>query len=149
MSTTAVTDTPKGDTLILVAEDQPQGAAQAGGHTSVGGNVVEVIAGIAAREVAGVYQIGKGRLRGAFARVAGTKETSHGVSAEVGKREIAADLEMIVEYGYNLFQVAERVRAIVIRRLEEMTALTVKEVNIHVMDVHYTPDGPPPPRRVQ
>ena len=149
MSTTATKDAPKGDTLLLVSEDQAQAAAPTGGHTTVGGNVIEVIAGIAAREVAGVHQLGKGRLRGAFARVAGTAVTSRGVSAEVGSREIAADLEMVVEYGHNIFRVAESVREVVIRRLEEMTALSVKEVNIHVVDVHYAPKGPPASRRVE
>jgi len=108
-----------------------------GGQTILSDTVLQTIAGVAAREVEGVYQLGKGALRHALGRVVGTAETTQGVVAEVGKKEVAVDLEMIVEYGYNIRSVSQQVRSLVNERITQMTGLVVKEINIHVADIHY------------
>ena len=105
------------------------------GKTRYANTVIETIAGIAAREVRGVFRLGGGTLSRAAARVAGTSSTSHGVRAEVGKKEVAIDLEMVVEYGFNVHEVAREVRVLVAERLHQMTGLMVKEVNIDVTDI--------------
>jgi uncharacterized alkaline shock family protein YloU len=116
--------------------------APAAGKTKFATPVVETIAGIAAREVPGVFRLGGGSLSRAAARVAGTAGTTHGVKAEVGSKEIAIDLEMIVEYGYNVHEVAREVRQLVAERLGQMTGLSVKEVNIDVVDIEYHTEEP-------
>ncbi|MEZ4268322.1 MAG: Asp23/Gls24 family envelope stress response protein [Myxococcota bacterium] len=110
------------------------------GRTTFATRVVETVAGIAAREVPGVYQLGRGAVGNAVARVAGTHETRHGVAAEVGQREIALDLELVAEYGANLHEVAGKVRQYVAGRVQMTTGLMVKEVNVAVVDVHYAPE---------
>lgn len=112
------------------------------GRTTFAHNVIESIAGVAAREVAGVHKLGKGAIGDAVARVAGTAETSRGVKAEVGKTEVAIDLELVVDYGFNVHEVADKVRSLVSRRVGHMTALVVKEVNIEIVDVYYEPEQP-------
>lgn len=121
---------------------QPHEEASAG-RTLLERSVIETIAGIAAREVAGVYRLGKGTLSRAVATVAGHVTTSHGVHADVGRRQTAIDLEMVVEYGYSLDDVASEVRALVARRVERMTGLEVKEVNITIVDIHYEEEAAP------
>jgi len=118
-------------------------AAPAPGSTKFANTVIETIAGIAAREVRGVFRLGGGSLSRAAARVAGTAGTSHGVRAEVGKKEVAIDLEMVVEYGYNVHEVAREVRGLVAERLQQMTGLFVKEVNIDVVDIEYQTEEMP------
>jgi len=107
------------------------------GQTILSDTVLETIAGIATREVEGVYMLGKGALRNVIGKVTGTSDTTQGVSAEVGKKEVAIDLEMIVEYGFNIKDVAAKVRKLVAERIHQMTGLRIKEINIKVHDIHY------------
>lgn len=107
------------------------------GQTVMADQVIETIAGVAAREVEGIYQLGKGALRHALGRVTGSAETTQGVHVEVGKKEVAIDLDVVVMYGKNIREVAHQVRALVNDRIEQMTGLNVKEVNINVVDIHF------------
>ncbi len=120
------------------------------GSTSIADTVVTKVASIAAREVRGVYQLGGtvSRAVGAVTQRAGiTDERTQGVSVEVGEREAAVDLTLVVEYGESIPRVAQAVRDNVIKRIEGITGLSVTEVNIAVDDLYFpgdeTPEGPP------
>ncbi|MFJ7155012.1 Asp23/Gls24 family envelope stress response protein [Streptomyces sp. NPDC101118] len=109
------------------------------GRTTIADGVVEKIAGLAAREVVGVHAMGSGMSRtfGAVRdRVPGAaKSVSRGVKAEVGEVQTALDLEIVVDYGVSIRDVARAVRENVISSVERMTGLEVVEVNIAVTDV--------------
>lgn len=111
------------------------------GRTTIADGVVEKIAGLAAREVGGVHAMGTGisRTFGAMRdRVPGggaTKSVTRGVKAEVGEVQTALDLDIVVEYGVSIADVARDVRENVIAAVERMTGLEVVEVNIAVGDV--------------
>jgi uncharacterized alkaline shock family protein YloU len=110
------------------------------GRTSISDVVVAKIVAIATREVDGVYAMGTGsaRMIGAVRqRVPGTRASdSQGVSVEVGERQAAADLDLVVEYGVSIPDVAAAVRANVIGSVERICGLDVTEVNIGIDDVH-------------
>ncbi|MFI9434977.1 MULTISPECIES: Asp23/Gls24 family envelope stress response protein [Streptosporangium] len=109
------------------------------GNTSIDSGVVAKIAGMAAREVAGVYDMGAGTARALGAVrgiVGGDRSVTQGVSVEVGERQAAVDLDLVVEYGVAIPDVAAAVRRNVITAVERMTGLEVTEVNIRVDDVH-------------
>lgn len=99
---------------------------------------------MAAREIDGVYKLGKGVLQDTMARMTRTRETREGVEAEVGKKEVAIDLEMVVEYGYSIPETANKVRTLIAKRVEFMTGLVTKEVNIEVVGIHYDPEPQSP-----
>lgn len=109
------------------------------GSTSIADSVVEKIAGMAARDVTGVHAMGSGISRAYHAareRVPGTsKSVSRGVQVEVGEEQAAIDLEIVVDYGVSIRDVAGSVRENVISAVEWMTGLEVVEVNISVSDV--------------
>jgi uncharacterized alkaline shock family protein YloU len=110
------------------------------GTTSIADTVVEKVAGIATREVRGVYGMGGGTSRAIGAvtqRVGLADERSQGVSVEVGERETAVDLIVVVEYGESIPQVAEQIRENVVSRIEGITGLSVTEINIAVNDLHF------------
>ncbi|MET9257005.1 Asp23/Gls24 family envelope stress response protein [Streptomyces sp. NPDC048182] len=115
------------------------GSAGERGRTTIADGVVEKITGMAARDVDGVHAMGSGvsRTLGAVRdRVpGGTKSVTRGVKAEVGERQTALDLEIVVEYGFAISDVARDVRENVIAAVERMTGLEVVEVNIAVSDV--------------
>ncbi|QIQ05411.1 Asp23/Gls24 family envelope stress response protein [Streptomyces liangshanensis] len=123
------------------ANKRGAGAAGSRGRTTIADGVVEKIAGLAARDVVGVHAMGSGMSRtfGAVRdRVPGTgssKSVSRGVKAEVGEVQTALDLEIVVDYGVSITDVARVVRENVISAVERMTGLEVVEVNIAVSDV--------------
>jgi uncharacterized alkaline shock family protein YloU len=120
------------------------GAPGSRGRTTIADGVVEKIAGLAARDVSGVHAMGSGisRTFGAMRdRVpGGTKSASRGVKAEVGEVQTALDLEIVVDYGVPIIDVASSVRENVISAVERMTGLEVVEVNIAVSDVRLPDD---------
>lgn len=114
-------------------------------HTDVGSvriadEVVGIIAGLAATEVSGVAGM-SGGLVGGIAEMLGKKNLSKGVKVEVGEREAAIDLYIIVEYGVRIPDVALRVQENVKRAIESMTGLDVVEINIHVQGVGFSQEG--------
>ncbi|MFJ3876886.1 Asp23/Gls24 family envelope stress response protein [Streptomyces sp. NPDC090077] len=117
------------------------------GRTSIADAVVVKIAGMAAREIPGVHDMGGGlsRTLGAVRdRVPGGRPNlGRGVKVEVGERQAAIDIELVVEYGVPVPDVARDVRENVIGAVERITGLEVVEVNIAVNDVHLPGDDEP------
>lgn len=118
------------------------------GSTTIADTVVSKIAGIAAREVTGVYALGGGAARaigGLRERIPGAR-TNHaqGVSVEVGETEAAVDLDLVAEYGVSIADLASGIRRNVISAVERMTGLRVVEVNVAVNDVHLPQDDAQP-----
>ncbi len=110
------------------------------GDTSIADSVVSKVAGIAAQEVSGVHQLGGGASRAignVTQRVGIGDARSQGVSVEVGERQAAVDLTVVVEYGESIPQISEQVRSQVIKRVEGITGLEVTEVNIAVNDLYF------------
>lgn len=111
------------------------------GTTTVADSVVAKIAGIAAREVAGVHNMGSGAAR-TFGMIkeklpigSNDPQPMQGVSVEVGEREAAVDLDLVIEYGVSIPDLARSVRNNVVGRVERMTGLSVTEVNISIDDI--------------
>lgn len=111
------------------------------GNTTVADSVVAKIAGIAAREVSGVHDMGAGAAR-AFGALkeklpvgSSTPSPTQGVTVEVGEKEAAVDLDLVIEYGVSIPELSRSVRNNVIQRVERMTGLSVTEVNISIDDV--------------
>jgi uncharacterized alkaline shock family protein YloU len=123
------------------------------GQTTIADPVVTKVAGIAAREVGGVYQLGGGVARALGAvtnRLPVGDGNTQGVSVEVGETEAAVDLTVVVEYGESIPRVAQQIRENVVRRIEGITGLTVTEVNVAVNDLHLpSDDQDDEPSRVQ
>ncbi len=115
------------------------GLVTAQGGTTIADTVVSKIAGIAAREIHGVHNLGGGASRAVGAlreRIPGaTTNHSQGISVEVGEKQAAVDITLIAEYGVAIADLAAGVRRNVITAVERMTGLDVTEVNIEVSDV--------------
>jgi len=116
--------------------------AETRGKTAIADGVVAKIAGMAAREVPDIHNLGGGMARAFGAmreRVPGGDGgggVTRGVKVEVGERQAAVDLDIVVEYGVSIVDVAGDVRSNVISAVERMTGLEVVEINIAVDDVH-------------
>lgn len=110
------------------------------GDTTIEETVVQKLAGMATREVPGVYAMGNAARR-AFSsmteRIPGSQtNVSNGVTVEKGERQAAVDVSIVVEYGFSVVEVSQSIRRNVIRSVENATGLEVLEVNVNVTDVH-------------
>jgi uncharacterized alkaline shock family protein YloU len=115
------------------------------GKTTIADTVVSKIAGLSAREVNGVFDLGGGasRIVGQIReRIPGaTVNHAQGVSVEVGEKQAAIDIDIVAEYGVAITDLANGIRRNVIAAIEKMTGLEVTEVNITVNDVHVEDDS--------
>ncbi len=104
------------------------------GKVQIAPEVLEVIAGMAASEVDGVAHMSGGFV-GEIAERFGRKNVARGVRVEVGSREAAVDISIVVKYGHRIPEVARNIQDSVRNAIESMTGLTVVEVNVHIVDV--------------
>ena len=98
--------------------------------------VVAVIAGIAVSEIPGVYSMAGGFAGGITEVLSGKKNLSKGIKVEVGDKETKVDVNIIVEYGTRIPDVAFEIQNRVKKAVENMTGLKVAEVNVHVQGVN-------------
>jgi len=108
------------------------------GKTTIVDPVIAKVAGIAAREVPGVFALGGGaaRMVGAIREAIGGADLSQGIKVEVGETQVAVDITIVVEYPQPLQVIAENVRAAVAQSIEQLIGMEVAEINVTVSDVH-------------
>ncbi len=106
------------------------------GTVRIADEVVSIIAGLAATEIDGIAGM-SGGLVGGIAEMLGRKNFSKGVKVEVGEREAAVDLYIIVKYGVRIPDVALAAQENIKRAIETMTGLSVVEVNVNVQGVSF------------
>lgn len=109
------------------------------GTTTIADTVVSTIAGIAVRETDGVHSVGRGASRALGAvkdKVSRSNDPGRGVKVEVGEKQAAVDVDIVVEYGIPILEAAKNIRTHVTDAVETMTGLEVVEININVLDVH-------------
>lgn len=140
-ATTVGTETTASPTPSTAPASSTVTKAGADGHgrTVIADTVVLKIAGIAAREVSGVADLGTGAARAVGAirdRISGVaSDPTLGVKVEVGETQAAVELDLVAEYGIAIGDLAEAVRSTVISAVERMTGLEVTVVDITVHDV--------------
>jgi len=111
------------------------------GTIKIADEVVSIIAGLAATEIDGIAGM-SGGLVGGIAEMLGRKNFSKGVKVEVGEKEAAIDLYIIVKYGVRIPDVALAAQENIKRAIETMTGLSVVEVNVHVQGVNFPEEEP-------
>jgi uncharacterized alkaline shock family protein YloU len=118
------------------AENEIQGEI---GAVKISNEVVAIIAGLAAIEVPGVISM-SGGIAGGIAEAIGRKNLTKGVKVEMGEKQAAIDLHIIVDYGCRIPDVAWNIQEKVKKAVESMTGLNVVEVNIHIQGVNIEKD---------
>ncbi len=106
------------------------------GSVKISEEVVSIIAGLAASEVKGVAGM-SGGIVGGIAEFVGKKNPSKGIKVEVGEKEAAIDVYVIVEFGSRIPEIAHEIQRNVKKAIESMTGLNVIEINVHVQGVAF------------
>ncbi len=132
------------DKLVLTSDQ---------GKTSIQDHVVAKIAGLAVREVDGVHALvpyGTGQVITNLANtIRGEEARDLGIRVEVGTVECAVDVRLIMDYSVSIPEVARKVRERVTARIQEMTGLRTKEINIDVMDLWFSEDDETAPEQTR
>ena len=99
-------------------------------------DVVAVIAGVAVSEVPGVASMAGGFAGGISEVFSGKKNMAKGIKVEIADNDTKIDVNIIVEYGTRIPDVAFEIQNRVKKAVENMTGLNVEEVNVHVQGVN-------------
>lgn len=113
----------------------PTGNTPVDGELTYDDKVIQKIIGIALEHVDGLLTVDGGFFSNIAEKLVNTDNVTSGISTEVGKKQVAVDLDIVVEYGRNIPDVAEQVKSVIEKEVTNMTQLEVVEVNINVVDV--------------
>ena len=105
------------------------------GSVKIADDVVAMIAGLAATEVAGVASMA-GNVTNELLNRVGVKNLAKGVKVEVLGKNVKAELALIVEYGYNIPSVSQKVQDKVKTTIQNMTGLEVTDVDVRIAGVN-------------
>ncbi len=111
---------------LVIEEKNPSGIA---GALTLSEEVVATIAGLAAKDVDGIYSVGKTPF------INFGDNPTRGVGVEVGNTQAAFDLDIIVEYGHDIREVAKALRVKTAAEVNKMAGREVVEINVHVVDI--------------
>ena len=104
-------------------------------NIKIADDVISVIAGVAVSEVPGVAQMSGGFAGGISEVLSGKKNLAKGIKVDSGEKETKIDVNIIVEYGARIPDVAFEIQNKVKKAVENMTGLKVVEVNVHIQGV--------------
>ena len=119
---------------------------ESSGTISFANEVISTIAGLATVDIEGVVGMSGGLVDG-ITEFLGRKNFSKGIKVEVGKEEVAVDINIIVRYGMSIPEVCQNIQQSVVKAIETMTGLRVVEVNIGIQGVVFK-DEPEPVQEV-
>lgn len=101
----------------------------------ISNEAIATYAGIAVSEIQGVYGMA-GALSGITEAISGKKNYSRGIKIDADEKDIRIDVNIIVEYGARIPEIAFEIQTKVKKSVETMTGLKVREINVNVQGVH-------------
>ena len=122
-----------------IVEVEEEITVQGNDTIKISNEAVATYAGIAVSEVSGVYGM-SGGFAGITEALSGKKNLAKGIKVDVGEKNAKIDVNIIVEYGARIPDVAFEIQTRVKKSVENMTGLKVLEVNVHVQGVHAISD---------
>ena len=104
-------------------------------NIQISNDVIAVIAGVAVSEVAGVANTVGGFAGGISEVLSGKKNMAKGIKVDKTESKVKIDVNIVVEYGTRIPDVAFEIQNRVKKAVENMTGMNVVEVNVHVQGV--------------
>ena len=119
----------------IVTNENAENTEDTENGIEISNDVIAVIAGVAVSEVQGVASMAGGFAGGITEVLSGKKNLSKGIKVDADEKEVRIDVNIIVEYGSRIPDVAYEIQTRVKKSVENMTGLKVSEVNVHVQGV--------------
>lgn len=108
---------------------------QVSGELTFEDKVIQKIIGIALENVAGLLQVDGGFFSNMAERISNSDNVTNGIETEVGKEQVAVDLDVVIEYRKDAEQIYDQIKKVAAEQVKKMTHLDVVEVNVHVEDI--------------
>lgn len=137
MSSEKQKEAAMGSSKHVTIDEETTGALR--GKITMAEDVVATIAGLAAREIDGVHSLGRSRL------IPFGDSPTRGVGVEVGLKQAAFDIDIVVEYGCDIRKVAAAMRQRIAEEVNKMAGREVVEVNLNVVDIKLPETETPKP----
>lgn len=97
--------------------------------------VIQKIIGLSLEKVDGLLAVDGGFFSNLTDKIINTDHVGNGVNVEVGKEQVAVDLNVVVEYQKNVPEIYKHIKDVVVSQVSKMTDLEVVEVNVNVVDI--------------
>ncbi|MGT2895235.1 Asp23/Gls24 family envelope stress response protein [Streptococcus entericus] len=97
--------------------------------------VIEKIVGYALEHIDGLLAVDGGFFSNLKNKVVSTDNVTDGINVEVGTKQVAVDLKVIVEYQKHVGTIFENIKRVIVEEVSKMTDLEVVEVNVTVVDI--------------
>lgn len=97
--------------------------------------VIQKIIGIALSDVKGLLTVNGGFFSNLADKIVNTDDVTNGINVEVGKKQVAVDIEIVAEYGIEIPKLYDEIRQKIHDKVKEMTGLDTVEVNVTVVDI--------------
>ncbi|WP_156010104.1 Asp23/Gls24 family envelope stress response protein [Streptococcus ruminantium] len=114
---------------------QQHEAAGLKGDITYSDRVIEKIIGKSLETVPGLLSVSGGFLTDFKNKIINSDDVTEGVNVEVGTKQVATDLRIVVEYGRDIPEIVDTIKLIISEEVTRMTHLEVIEVNVHVVDI--------------
>ena len=118
-----------------VTEKQDVVSKDVRGELTYEDKVIQKIIGLSLDKVPGLLHVDGGFFSNLTEKIVNTNDVTHGVNVEVGKEQVAVDLNVIVEYRKNVPTLYKEIKDVIVSEVAKMTDLEVVEVNVNVVDI--------------
>ena len=118
-----------------VTEKQDVVSKDVRGELTYENKVIQKIIGLSLDRVPGLLHVDGGFFSNLTEKIVNTNDVTHGVNVEVGKEQVAVDLNVIVEYRKNVPTLYKEIKDVIVSEVAKMTDLEVVEVNVNVVDI--------------
>ena len=109
--------------------------SEARGELTFDNDVIKKIIGQALENVSGLLAVDGGFFSNLTDKLISTDNVTSGINVEVGKEQVAVDINIIVEYKKNIPEIFEEIKRVIKTDINKMTELEVVEVNVNVIDI--------------
>lgn len=123
------------NTEKMIAPKVDESASGIKGELTFDDKVVQKIIGIALEEIDGLLTVDGGFFSNIAEKLVNTDNVTSGIHAEVGKKQVAVDMDVVVEYGKDIKDIYKQMKELISEQVGKMTHLDVIEVNVNVVDI--------------
>ena len=123
------------DVKDVAKKEVAQAAHEVKGELTYDDKVIQKIIGLSLEKVSGLLAVDGGFFSNIKDKLVNSDNVTHGVNVEVGKEQVAVDLNIVVEYQKNVPALYKEIKDVVVSQVTKMTDLEVVEVNVNVVDI--------------
>ena len=119
----------------VAKKEVAQATHEVKGELTYEDKVIQKIIGLSLEKVSGLLAVDGGFFSNLADKLINTDNVTNGVNVEVGKEQVAVDLNVVVEYQKNVPALYKEIKDVVVAEISKMTDLEVVEVNVNVVDI--------------